>query len=406
MISRIITLIFLLFIGLTGFAGWRAYHYFLDTHAPTVAVLGIDPNGYYAEEVPCTLKAEDDYKINDISVYLDGKPLINKYKVNGKSCMQQFTIATKSLSNGIHTLKAEVTNSTYKAATTTAEVPFTVDNLPLQIASVRPESDYRVFQGRTLHVQFQVNKEIKQATLKALSEEYPCFPESKNSLIYECFVPITCEENPNEYMMTIQVIDKVGTSATLDLKFQVIPFQFKKQNLHVDSAVVEAEKAAGVAAQQLEADIERCAKASIKEKLWHGVFYPPIDIASITTEYGTIRTTQERGRYAHKAVDIINKPKSVVWATQNGIVVIKERYGHSGNTIVIDHGYGIFSLFFHLDTFADISVGDRITRGNPIGTLGKTGYASGYHLHWEMRITSPSGQTIPVDPMQWIKPTF
>jgi hypothetical protein len=401
MISRILTAIFLIFIALTGFGGWRAYHYFFDTHAPTIAILGIEQNGYYAEEVPCTLKAEDAYKITDISVYLDGKPLINKYKVNSKTCSQQFTISTKSLSNGPHTLKAEVANGTYKGAVTSSDIPFIVDNLPLQIASIKSESDYRVFQGRTLHVQFQVNKEIKNAMLKVLSQEYPCFPESRNSLVYECFVPISCEETPNEYMMTAQVMDKVGTLANLDLKFQVIPFQFKKQNLQVDKEKVAAEKEAGLSAQKFEADIEKCTLESKQEKLWHGVFYPPIDIASITTEYGTIRTTQERGRYAHKAVDIINKPKSVVWATQDGIVVLKERYEHSGNTVVIDHGYGILSLFFHLDSFADISVGEKIKRGNPIGTLGKTGYASGYHLHWEMRINNT-----PVDPMQWIKPNF
>ena len=187
----------------------------------------------------------------------------------------------------------------------------------------------------------------------------------------------------------------------LDSKFQILPFQFKKQMLRIDAAKVQEEKEAGLAAQELEHELEKLTEQSPHKKLWHGVFYPPIDITAVSTEYGTIRTTQERGRYAHKAVDILNMPKSVVWATQDGVVVLKNRYAFSGNTVVIDHGYGILSLFFHLDSFADINVGDFIKRGNPIGTLGKTGYASGYHLHWEMRINN-----IPVDPMQWIKPTF
>jgi len=94
-------------------------------------------------------------------------------------------------------------------------------------------------------------------------------------------------------------------------------------------------------------------------------------------------------------------PKSVVWAAQNGIVVMKDRFGESGNTVVVDHGWGVLSMYFHLNDFANITVGQKIAKGNPIGTMGKTGYAKGYHLHWEMRINNT-----PVDPMQWTKRTF
>lgn len=394
---------FLMLIGffIAAFYTWKSYHYFLDKENPTLSLIGIEDKGYYAHEVPCILQAHDPYKVADISVWLDGKLLINKFKINSTSCQHPFHISTKTLNNGIHTLKAEAVNGTYHQGKTIQEVSFFVDNVPLQAAFIRPESDYKVFQGRTLHIQFQVNKEIKSATVNALSTSYPAFREAKNSPVYESFIPIACEETPNEYIVTVSILDNVGNTLTLEAKFQVVAFQFKKQILHVDPEKAQQEKEAGLAAAQLEADIERLVKLSPQEKLWQGIFYPPIDIKTISTEYGTIRTTQERGRYAHKAVDVLNTPKSVVWATQDGIIVIKERYGHSGNTIVIDHGYGIFSLFYHLDSFADVSLGDKIKRGNPIGTLGKTGYASGYHLHWEMRINN-----IPVDPMQWIKPNF
>ena len=103
----------------------------------------------------------------------------------------------------------------------------------------------------------------------------------------------------------------------------------------------------------------------------------------------------------HKGLDLANAPKSVVWAPHDGVVVHKERYAFTGNTVMIDHGWGIFSFFFHLDNFADIKVGQKIAKGNPIGTLGKTGYATGYHLHWEMRVNN-----VQVDPMQWTKTNF
>lgn len=394
---------FLLIIGLliTSFVGWKSYHYFFDKHTPQLKLLGIEDKNFYAGDVQCSLAADDAYKIGDISVWLDGKLLINKFKINSCTCEHPFFISTRTLTNGAHTLKAEAINATHRKTKACKEVTFFVDNTPLQAAFIRPESDYKVFQGRTLHIQFQVNKEIKSAIVHALSHSYPTFQEAKNSPIYECFIPIECEEVPNEYLLTAEITDHIGATLILEAKFQIVAFQFKKQNLHVDPAKAQEEKEAGLAAALLEADLEKLVHKSPQQKLWQGIFYPPIDIKGISTEYGTIRTTQERGRYAHKAVDVVNAPKSVVWATQDGIIVIKDRYGHSGNTVVIDHGYGIFSLFYHLDTFADGNVGDKIKRGNPLGTLGKTGYASGYHLHWEMRINN-----IPVDPMQWIKPNF
>ena len=53
------------------------------------------------------------------------------------------------------------------------------------------------------------------------------------------------------------------------------------------------------------------------------------------------------------------------------------------------------------EDFADIEVGQKVAKGNPVGTMGKTGYAQGYHLHWEMRLNN-----IAIDPMQWTKANF
>ena len=64
----------------------------------------------------------------------------------------------------------------------------------------------------------------------------------------------------------------------------------------------------------------------------------------MTCDFGTIRISQEKGKYTHRAVDLTNQPKSVVWAAQSGIVKIKDRYAMTGNTVVIDHGWGIITI--------------------------------------------------------------
>jgi len=375
--------------------GWQAYVYFLDTTIACLNVSGINEDCYYAGEVRCCVQAD---KSGDVSLWLDGQNLTHNMRIKARQDGQSFAIPTKTLSNGKHVLKAEFTDNTFSRNKIVMDRDFYVDNLPLQAVFVKTGAPLKVFQGRTLHIQFQVNKEIKHAHVNVLSRAFECFPETKNSKIYECFIPIECEEQPNEYLCSVDIEDRVGNTLHLDNKFQVVVFPFKKEVITVTSDKVQEEKTLGRDGKSLEDEVEQLATQSPREKLWRGAFCAPIEIQRITCDYGTIRTTQHKGRYAHKAVDMINAPRSVVWAPQDGVVVLKDRFAPSGNTVIIDHGLGILSLFYHLDDFADIEVGQKIAQGNPLGTIGKTGYATGYHLHWEMRINNT-----PVDPMQWIK---
>lgn len=404
MLTSVKIVLSLVVLLILSFIGWNGYLYFFSSNPPLIEIEGIEQNSYQSGDVQCIIKVKDEYKVNSISIFLDSKPLITNHRISKKSTAYPFLIPTKTLTNGKHILKIDVNNAAYHKAENSKEIAFNVDNLPLQAAFIKGYSDAKVFQGRTLHVQFQVNKEIKSACARALSKEFNCCPESKNSLIYECFIPTECEEVPNEYLLSIEIADFVGNVHTLESKFQVIMYPFKKQTIKIDPTKIKLENEIGLPEKELESELERLSKNSPCTKLWQGVFYTPIEIKDpkqVTTQFGVIRTTQERGLRQHKAIDIYNTPKSVVWATQDGIVVLKNRYVHSGNTVVVDHGCGVLSLFYHLDTFANIEVGEKIKKGNPVGTIGKTGYATGYHLHWEMRVGN-----VAVDPEQWTKHDF
>ena len=386
---------------LVAFVGWRTIRYFFDTSVPEISVVGIEQNGFYTGDVPCTIVTSDGYKVKDLSLSLDTKSLVSHFGIGRSYDEHAFTIPSKTLANGPHVLKIEVRDASYRQNSATTEVTFIVDNRPLQAAFIKSTNDLKVFQGKTLHLQFQVNKPIKRALVSTLAKTYICVPEADNSLIYECFIPVSCEEQPNEYLLTITIDDMVGNSMTLETKFQVVQFPFKQQNLALTAEKLKEETESGKPEKELEDLLASLVEKSPHKKLWRGSFYTPVDSKRVSTEFGTVRVTQHKGKYTHKAVDLIGNPKSVIWTTQDGIVIVKDRFVHSGNTIVVDHGCGIFSLFYHLDSYANIEVGDFIHKGSPVGTLGKTGYATGYHLHWEMRINN-----IPVDPLQWSKNDF
>jgi len=392
---KIVVIVLIIFSGLIAL---KLYSYFLDRSAPKLMISGLEPGGCYAGDVQCMVNVS---KPSDISVWLDNKPIITRFRAHTADADHTLPIPTKAIADGPHVLKIKACDTTYHQNHCDQTCEFVIDNTPLQAALVKAGTGNKVFQGRTLHVQFQTNKQIDHANINALSGSYPCYPESKNSTIYEAFVPVPYEESPNEYPFSIDIQDRVGNRVNIDDKFQIMGYPFKKQTLSVSADKMEQEREVGLPTNQLDERLQQCTEQSPKQKLWKGPFFIPIELTRVTCEFGTVRTTQEKGRYAHKALDVIGPLKCVVWAPHDGIIVVKDRYVHTGNTVVIDHGLGVLTMLCHLDSFADVSVGDKIRRGNPIGVMGKTGYASGDHVHWEQRLNN-----IPIDPMQWTKTDF
>jgi len=398
---RLRNIIIVLGLFITAWIGWHINGYFFDTDLPSIKLTGIEENGYYAGDVQCLVSGNHHYKIADISIFLDSKLIVNKFRINKRNFTYQFPLSTKSLSDGHHILEVTVTDGTRQRHTKSEIINFETDNTALQARFISPEQNFKISQGHTFHVQFQTNKEIKNAKISIFAQQFTCNPETQHSLIYECFIPIACEETPNEYPFSIEIEDHVGNRQRLDGKLQIIPFPFKTRIINVKSEKMVQEKEIGKPQDIFEEELKKAVNASPKTKLWTGLFIIPAQYSHFSCPFGEVRTTQEKGRYIHNGLDVIALPKSVAWAPQEGKVVLKDRFAFTGNTVIIDHGLGVFSLLFHLDNFADIKVGDIVKKGNPVGTVGKTGYATGYHLHWEMRI-----HNIPVDPLQWTRTDF
>jgi len=121
----------------------------------------------------------------------------------------------------------------------------------------------------------------------------------------------------------------------------------------------------------------------------------------ITSLFGYRLSPMQRGEEGggefHPGVDIANKPDTLIYATANGTVHFAGwSYGY-GQVIVIDHGYGISTLFGHTSKSL-VKAGDRVTRGQVIAYMGTTGRSTGAHLHYEIR---RNGR--PVNPMLYLK---
>ena len=134
------------------------------------------------------------------------------------------------------------------------------------------------------------------------------------------------------------------------------------------------------------AEIKAARQRSAVSDGWRQAFAWPVT-GRISTLFGSQRLYRngEAGSY-HSGIDIARETGTVVRAPAAGVVILAADHPFTleGNLLMIDHGMGLNSAFLHLSRI-DVKVGDRVTRGQPIGAVGMSGRATGPHLHWSLR---------------------
>ena len=105
----------------------------------------------------------------------------------------------------------------------------------------------------------------------------------------------------------------------------------------------------------------------------------------ITGVYGSQRVLNGVPKWPHFGVDVGGPTGAPVTAPVEGTVTLAEDLYYSGNTLILDHGMGVFSTFLHLDSIT-VKVGDTVAQGEQIGTIGATGRATGPHLDWRINL--------------------
>lgn len=135
---------------------------------------------------------------------------------------------------------------------------------------------------------------------------------------------------------------------------------------------------------------------------WEWPFAYPV-ISRITSLYGALRTYNDDQLQArHTGIDFRLAEGVAVYAAAPGRVVAAEPFDVRGNVIIIDHGWGVYTLYAHLSEF-EVAEGDEVVTGELIGKGGRTGRSTGTHLHWEVIVNG-----VTVDPLTWmaLSPTY
>jgi murein DD-endopeptidase MepM/ murein hydrolase activator NlpD len=117
----------------------------------------------------------------------------------------------------------------------------------------------------------------------------------------------------------------------------------------------------------------------------------------VISAFGKRTVYNGQPRSPHTGVDFRGAVGTPIRSPNAGRVVLAENIYYSGNTVILDHGLGLYSYFGHMSAFS-VKSGDHVETGAIIGKVGATGRATGPHLHWTVRLIMAR-----VDPLSLVK---
>jgi murein DD-endopeptidase MepM/ murein hydrolase activator NlpD len=181
-----------------------------------------------------------------------------------------------------------------------------------------------------------------------------------------------------------------GARVRAEAEVTISPRKFAVQELTLPEGMAEFDNATlvriGAEAAELSGRFSR-----VTPPRWRIPFLPPVEEYR-PANFGSRRVINGHPRMPHSAVDITLPAGTPVRAIADGRVALAGEQFFGGRSVVIDHGGGVFSVYYHLKEFRVVE-GQEISRGDRVGSVGSTGRATGPHLHFGVRV--PGGRVDP-----------
>lgn len=274
-----------------------------------------------------------------------------------------------------------------------------IPQIALDLPPVITQLDIRplvLLEGKSARIQFSTTSPVTVTgtflgkTLNVASEQ--------NNTIHTIFIGVPMFTQADIYPFSLVLTDSVGTRTEFSVNMQINQGSYGRESLTIGPDQSDL----------LNPNVEAAEQAILQSVM--GNFSPTPYFsgsmglpaaASITSPFGRNRS-YNGGPFDrfHSGTDFAGAPGTPVLAAASGIVVLVDRLNIRGNATVIDHGWGVFTGYWH-QSEQYVRVGDFVSTGQVIGTIGSTGRVTGPHLHWELWVNG-----VPVDPMQWVQQPF
>lgn len=210
--------------------------------------------------------------------------------------------------------------------------------------------------------------------VRAFGHEVPAYRDGDQ---WRALVGIDLDVKPGNYRL---IVEPAGASHEL----KVLPKIFRTRRLSVDEAFVTPPASEQPRIAREAALLAATWKSSASTRLWASPFARPVP-QDANSAFGTRSIFNGKPRSPHGGADFLSPAGTPIHAPNAGRVAVARNLYYSGNTVIIDHGLGVFSTLAHLSRI-DVHEGDTVETGQLIGLVGATGRVTGPHLHWAVRI--------------------
>jgi Peptidase family M23 len=213
----------------------------------------------------------------------------------------------------------------------------------------------------------------------------PLWRENEKSLVLHGLIGIDLEKHPGKYEWKVSWTSAEGNAVTCGIPITLRVGRFATERLTVERQFVQPDPEQEKRAAEDQKKMRAIYDTVTPQRLWDGAFRLPLKNVTVGGNFGRRRVLNGEARSPHAGVDFPAAAGTPVLASQSGKVVLAEELFYSGNTVVIDHGYGIYTLYAHLSEIG-VHAGDAVKATEEIGKVGATGRVTGPHLHWGLTI--------------------
>lgn len=259
--------------------------------------------------------------------------------------------------------------------------------------------DYRALQpGEAVKIVLTAEIPLQKAVLKFQGSRFNMGPGAE-ARQWLCLLGLDMGLNPGTYTLEATVLSGDGRQESVRRDIEVLAKEFPVKKLWVDQKFVTPP-------QEL---MERIRRESELMRVVYDIFTPqwmgdgPFIIPSegeAVPNFGERRVFNNQPRSRHSGIDISTPFGYPVKASNAGRVVLANNLYFAGNTVIIDHGLGVFTLYCHFSKIL-VKRDQMVAKGDVVGEIGATGRVTGPHLHWGVRILQTR-----IDPLSMVALPF
>jgi murein DD-endopeptidase MepM/ murein hydrolase activator NlpD len=215
---------------------------------------------------------------------------------------------------------------------------------------------------------------------------------------YKSLLGVDFRMTPGTYPLEVEVVATDNSPSTYRANIEIKEEKFGEQRLTLPQNMVTLDAETLKRVRKEAAKFRKLWSIHTPRRYWYGNFVRPVP-GKLSTPFGLGRILNGEPRSPHSGVDLRATMGQPVRAANHGRIVLVGDFFFHGKAVVIDHGWGLYTMYFHLSE-VNVAEGDLVGKSYVIGLAGSTGRATGPHLHWGVRLGGAR-----VDPFALIRVT-